>query len=252
MTKKNRPEKTLSRILKKRSGRDGQGKISVRHQGGRHKRLYREIDFRRDKREISGKVVALEYDPNRGADIALIFYKDGEKRYILAPIGLKIGDKIMASEQGEIKTGNALPLTKIPVGMPIHNIELNWGLGGQLVRGAGLSASILAKEGKMVRVKLPSGEVRLIAGRCYATIGQVGNVERKGRKLGKAGAKRHLGIRPTVRGVAQDPGSHPHGGGEGRSGIGMPGPKTPWGKPALGKRTRRPQASDKFIIERRK
>lgn len=245
--------KHLRQILVRRGGRDRTGKVSVRHQGGGEKRFLRKIDFKRDKKGIEAKVAAIEYDPNRGADIALLNYPDGEKRYILAPLGLKVGDQVLSDEKAEIKVGNALSLVKIPIGTQIHNLELVPGKGGQIVRGAGTAAIILAREGKYVQVKLPSGETRRIRRECLATIGQVGNVQRKTRTLGKAGKKRHLGIRPTVRGVAQNPRAHPHGGGEGRSGIGMPSPKSPWGKKTLGKRTRkRKKQSDKYIIKRRK
>lgn len=252
MKNKNQPEKSLTKSLKYKAGRDSRGQISIRHRGGRHKRLYRLIDFKRDKRDIPAKIVSLEYDPNRGADIALLYYVDGEKRYILAPEKLEIGAAILAGEKAPIKPGNALPLAKIPIGTAVHNIELSPGRGGQLVRGAGNSATVLAREGSLIRLKLPSGEIRLIHKKCYATVGQLTNPGRKTKKLGKAGKKRHLGFRPAVRGVAQDPGSHPHGGGEGRSGIGMPSPKSPWGKKTLGKRTRKKKLSDKYIVKRRK
>lgn len=243
----------LKKILKKHSGRNVSGKITVRHQGGRQKRFFRQIDFRRDKRNIPAKVVSIEYDPNRNADIALLNYADGEKKYILAPVELKVGDELIAGEEAEFKPGNALPLKKIPVGMVIHNIELTPGKGGQIARGAGTGATIASREGGYVVIKLPSGEQRMVKENCYATIGQVSKPELKTVKLGKAGRKRLMGIRPTVRGVAQHPGSHPHGGGEGRSGIGMPSPKSPWGKKTLGKRTRkRKKYSDKLIIKRRK
>lgn len=245
--------KKLKRILKKRSGRNASGKVTTRHQGGREKRFLRRIDFRREKREMEARVVSIEYDPNRGADVALLHYPDGEKRYILAPVGLKIGEQVIAGEKVGFKKGNALPLKRIPVGTVIHNIELTPGKGGQIVRGAGTGATIASKEGGYAVVKLPSGEQKMIKEVCYATIGQVSKPELKTRKLGKAGRKRHMGIRPTVRGVAQHPGSHPHGGGEGRSPIGMPSPKSPWGKKTLGKRTRRPKKySDKLIVKRRK
>jgi len=245
--------KQLVKIKKKRSGRDNRGRVSVRHQGGQHKRFIRLIDWKRNKRDIPARVMNIEYDPNRAADIALLHYPDGEKRYILAPMGLKVADEVIASEKAEIKPGNALPLEKIPVGVQIHNLELKPGKGAQLVRGAGSSALIQSKGKKMATVKLPSGEIRLFLINCWATIGQVGRVEHGSKKLRKAGDKRHRGIRPTVRGVAQHPDSHPHGGGEGRSGIGMPSPKTPWGKKAMGKRTRkRKKYSDKWIIKRRK
>jgi len=240
------------KILTKKSGRNSSGKVTVRHQGGREKRFLREIDFRRDKREIPARVISIEYDPNRGADIALLVYADGEKRYILAPEGLKVGEKIMAGEKAEVKIGNALPLEKIPIGTVIHNIELKPGKGGEIARGAGTGAILLSKEEKYGVVQLPSGEQRKVDLSCYATIGQVGKAQLKTLILGKAGRKRHLGIRPTVRGVAQNPASHPHGGGEGRSGIGMPSPKSPWGKPTLGFRTRKKSKySDKWIIKRR-
>lgn len=245
--------KTLRKIKVKTGGRDRRGRISVRHQGGGEKRFLRKIDFKRDKKNIEAKVASVEYDPNRGADIALLHYKDGEKRYILAPLGLKVGDKVISGKKVDLKVGNALPLGKIPIGEKVHNIELTLGKGGQIVRGAGTAATILAKEGKYVQVKFPSGEIRRVRQECFATLGQVGNAEKRSRRLGKAGKKRHLGIRPTVRGVAQHPAAHPHGGGEGRSGIGMPSPKSPWGKKTLGKRTRkRKKQSDKYIVRRRK
>lgn len=241
------------KIVKKHSGRDSTGKISVRHQGGRQKRFLRSIDWKRNKRGIPGKVVSLEYDPNRTADIALVVYEDGDQRYILAPEGLKVGDKIVAGEKAGIEVGNALPLKKIPVGTPIHNVELRIGKGGQIVRSAGTSAQILAKEKGKATIRLPSGEERLVPVEVYATIGQVSKALWKTVKLGKAGRKRHMGIRPAVRGVVMHPGAHPHGGGEGKSGIGMPSPKSPWGKKTLGKKTRKPKKySDKYIIKRRK
>jgi len=243
----------LKNILPKNSGRNSSGKVTVRHQGGRHKRYLRGIDFKRDKREIPAKVISIEYDPNRGAQIALLFYADGEKRYILAPEGLKIGDQILAGNKAEIKLGHALSLSNMPLGTVIHNIEIRPGKGGQMVRGAGGGAILMSKEEKYALVKLPSGEQRKIELACFATVGQIGNIDRKNRVLGKAGRKRHLGIRPTVRGVAQNPHSHPHGGGEGRSGIGMPSPKSPWGKPTLGFRTRtKKKYSNKLIAKRRK
>lgn len=246
-------EKRLTRIKKKITGRDAQGHVSVRHRGGAQKRKLREIDWKRNKRGITGIVSAIEYDPNRTADIALVVYTDGEKRYILAPEGLKVGDKVIADEKAEIEVGNYLPLSAIPVGMPIHNIELTPGKGGQIVRSAGSSAAILSKENGFATVKLPSGELHKILINSWAAIGQVGNVDLKLRIIGKAGRKRHMGIRPTVRGVAQNPSSHPHGGGEGRSGIGMPSPKSPWGKKTLGKKTRRKRKwSNQYIIKRRK
>ena len=247
-----KPEKALVVGLRKRAGRNSRGKITIRHRGGGHKRRYRKIDFKRDKLEVPGTVKSIEYDPNRSARIALLFYADGEKRYIIAPLGMQVGDKVVSGVQAEIRLGNTVPLRRIPQGTLIHNIELQEGRGGQLVRSAGTSAQILAKEGDdYAIVRLPSGEERFIRQNCLATIGQVGNVEHGNVKLGKAGRKRHLGIRPTVRGSAMNPNDHPHGGGEGRSPIGMPGPKTPWGKPALGKRTRRNKSTDKFIFRRR-
>lgn len=246
-----RPEKSLIEILKKHSGRDSSGTISVRHQGGRHKRYYRIIDFRRDKRDIEATVQTIEYDPNRNAHIALVQYADGEKRYILHPKDLKIGDKVIAGVEADIKNGNALPLKKIPVGIEVHNIELYPGKGGKMIRGAGTFAVVNAKDSGYVHVKLTSGEVRKMGEECYATIGRVGNVGHKDEEIGSAGRSRHMGIRPTVRGTAQSPRSHPHGGGEGRSGEGMH-PKTPWGKPARGVRTRnKTKWSNKFIIKRR-
>jgi large subunit ribosomal protein L2 len=245
------PERSLVRPLKGRGGRNSSGRITVRHRGGGHKRLYRIIDFKRDKLDVPGRVTTIEYDPNRSARIALVTYADGEKRYIIAPLGLKVGDVVLSGPKAEVRVGSTLPIANIPVGTTIHNIELHIGKGGQLVRAAGTSAQLLAKEGEHAQVRLPSGEVRLVSVRCVATIGQVGNTEHGNINLGKAGRKRWLGIRPTVRGSAMDPHSHPHGGGEGRSPIGMPGPKTPWGKPALGYKTRRNTATDKWIVRRR-
>lgn len=245
--------KKLKRILPKRSGRNFSGKITTRHRGGRQKRFLRAVDFKRNKHGIPAKVVSIEYAPNRGADLALLHYADGEKRYILAPKGLKIGDKVLSGEKAEVKVGNALFLKNIPSGTVVHNVELIPGKGGQLARGGGTGITVVGKEKKYAVLKLPSGEQRKAQLTCLATIGQVGNIDRKSLKLGKAGRKRHMGIRPTVRGVAQHPGSHPHGGGEGRSGIGMPSPKSPWGKKTLGKRTRkRRKYSNKLIIKRRK
>ncbi len=246
------PEKSLLRPLKKKAGRNFRGKITVRHRGGGHKRRYRVIDFKRDKFDVPGRVSTIEYDPNRSARIALITYADGEKRYIVAPLGLKVGDVVMSGPDAELQEGNALPLTNIPVGTTVHNIELHIGKGGQMARAAGTSAQVLAKEGRYATLRLPSGEVRLVNQQCMATIGQVGNTEHGNIKLGKAGRKRWLGFRPSVRGSAMDPGSHPHGGGEGRSPIGMPSPKSPWGKPTLGKKTRRSKTSDKWIVRRRR
>ena len=248
---KGKPEKSLLLPLKKRAGRNSQGKITVRHRGGGAKRRLRLIDFKRDKIGVPGRVAAIEYDPNRSARIALIYYVDGEKRYILAPLGLGVGDMIKSGSEAEVKPGHTLPLRLIPSGTLVHNIELEKGRGGQLVRSAGVAAQVVAKEGKYALIRLPSGEARRIHSDCSATIGQVGNVDHQGIKLGKAGRKRWLGWRPTVRGSAMSPRDHPHGGGEGRSPIGMPGPKTPWGKPALGYRTRKSKASDRLIVKRR-
>lgn len=246
-----KPEKSLLRPLRKRAGRNFRGKITVRHRGGGHKRRYRVIDFKRDKDGVPGRVATIEYDPNRSARIALVTYADGEKRYIIAPVGLKVGDVVMSGPEAEIRVGNSLPINNIPVGTTIHNIELHIGKGGQLVRSAGTSAQLLAKEGRYAHIRLPSGEVRLVNVQCMATIGQVGNTDHGNIKLGKAGRKRWLGFRPSVRGSAMDPASHPHGGGEGRSPIGMPGPKSPWGKPTLGYKTRRNKSTEKWIVRRR-
>ncbi len=248
---KTEPERSLLAPLKKHAGRNMRGKITVRHRGGGHKRRYRIIDFKRDKFGIPGRVASIEYDPNRTARIALIVYADGEKRYIIAPLDLRVGDTVMSGPDAEIQPGNALPLANIPLGTVIHNIELYPGRGGQLVRAAGTGAQLLAKEGNYAQVRLPSGEVRLIHLRCMATIGQVSNVEHANIRLGKAGRKRWLGWRPEVRGSAMTPRDHPHGGGEGKAPIGLPGPKTPWGKPALGTKTRRNKATDKYIVRRR-
>ena len=248
---KTEPEKSLLVPLRKKGGRNVQGRITIRHRGGGHKRMYRLIDFKRDKHGIPARVASIEYDPNRSARIALLVYADGEKRYIIAPLGLQVGDTVMSGPEAEIRVGNALPLERIPLGTMIHNIELYPGRGGQLVRAAGTSAQLLAKEGNYATIRLPSGEVRLVRKECMATIGQVGNVEHGNIKLGKAGRKRWLGRRPHVRGSAMSPRDHPHGGGEGRTPIGLPGPKTPWGKPTLGKKTRRNKATDKYIIRRR-
>jgi large subunit ribosomal protein L2 len=246
------PEKKLVSMLKKHSGRDNSGQISVRHQGGRQKRYYRQIDFLRDKKDIEGKVIDIERDPNRNCHIALIEYKDGERRYILHPKDLKIGDVIVSGDNAEIKIGNALPLKNIPLGIQVHNVEMYKGRGGQMVRSAGTYAMVIAREDKYVHLKLLSGEVRRFFADCCATVGQVGNLEFKDEPIGKAGRKILMGIRPTVRGTAQDPRSHPHGGGEGRTGEGML-PKTPWGKPARGKRTRSKRKwSNKFILQKRK
>lgn len=242
------PEKALTHILSKKSGRDQTGKVTSRHQGGREKRLYRLIDFKRDKFGITGRVVSVEYDPNRTVNIALVQYTDGEKRYILHPDGLKVGEAIISGELAENKLGNALPLSKLPIGTVVHNIELAPGQGGQIVRGAGTSAVLLAKEGDHVTIKLPSGETRLVNKNCYATVGTLDNVDWKNIIWGKAGRNRHMGKRPRVRGTAQNPRTHPHGGGEGRSGEGM-NPKTPWGKPTRGFKTRKKEKySNKYII----
>lgn len=249
---KKKPEKSLLLPLKKKAGRSNQGKITVRHRGGGAKRRLRIIDFRRDKFGIPGKVASIEYDPNRSANIALINYVDGEKRYILAPIGLKVGDTVSSGEGAEVKPGNALPLRLIPLGTAVHNIELNRGKGGQMVRSAGTSAQVMAKEARYTLVRLPSGELRRFDGECLATVGQVGNIEHVNISLGKAGRRRLMGWRPAVRGSAMTPRDHPHGGGEGRSPIGHPGPKTPWGKPAMGFRTRRNKRSNRLILRRRK
>jgi large subunit ribosomal protein L2 len=251
LTKK-APEKSLLAPLRKKGGRNAQGRLTVRHRGGGSKRQYRLIDFKRDKFGVAAKVSAIEYDPNRSARIALLQYADGEKRYILAPLGLKVGDNVMAGPQAEIRVGNVLPLRNIPVGSQIHNIELHRGRGGQLVRSAGASAQLMAKEGDYATVRLPSGEMRMINIENVATIGQVGNLEHENISLGKAGRTRHIGIRPTVRGSVMNPRDHPHGGGEGKAPIGMPGPKTPWGKPAMGYKTRGKKVSDRMIVRRRK
>jgi len=249
---KKKPEKSLLLPLKRKAGRSNQGRITVRHRGGGAKRRLRIIDFKRDKAGIPGRVASVEYDPNRSANIALINYVDGEKRYILAPVGLKVGVTISSGAGAEIKPGNALPLKLIPMGTAVHNIELSRGRGGQIVRSAGTSAQVMAKESGYTLVRLPSGELRRVDGECMATVGQVGNTEHANVNLGKAGRRRHMGRRPTVRGSAMSPRDHPHGGGEGRSPIGHPGPKTPWGKPALGYRTRRNKRSDRLILRRRK
>jgi large subunit ribosomal protein L2 len=248
---KKRPEKSLLAPLTKKAGRNNQGRISVRHRGGGHKRRLRVIDFKRDKTGVPGKVAAIEYDPNRSARIALIYYADGEKRYIIWPVGLAVGDTVGAGPQAEIKPGNALPLRNIPAGNTVHNLELQKGRGAQLARGAGAAAQIMAREEDYVMVRLPSGEVRRIHADCMATVGQVGNVEHDQIKLGRAGRRRNLGGRPKVRGTVMSPRDHPHGGGEGKSPIGLPGPKTPWGKPTLGYRTRRRKDSNKYIVRRR-
>jgi large subunit ribosomal protein L2 len=248
---KDKPERSLIVAIRKHGGRDTHGRISVRHRGGGSKRYSRLVDFKRDKRNIPAKVAAIEYDPNRTARLALLYYADGEKRYIVAPLDLKVGDTVLAGPTAEIRTGNSLPISNIPVGTLIHNIELKEGRGGQLVRSAGGAAQLLAKEGDFAQVRMPSGEVRLVRQACYATIGQVGNLDHSNIKLGKAGRNRHKGIRPTVRGSAMTPRDHPHGGGEGRQPIGKPGPRTPWGKPTMGYRTRKNKLTDKYIVRRR-
>jgi large subunit ribosomal protein L2 len=248
---KSEPEKSLLVPRRGSGGRNVYGRVTVRHRGGGNRRHIRIVDFKRDKRGIPARVAAIEYDPNRSARLALLHYQDGEKRYIIAPLDVRVGDTIMAGPQAEIRPGNSLPISNIPVGTLVHNIELQEGRGGQMVRSAGGAAQLLAKEGEFAQVRLPSGEVRLVRQSCYATIGQVGNVEKANIKLGKAGRKRHMGIRPTVRGSAMSPRDHPHGGGEGRQPIGMPGPKSPWGKPTLGAKTRRNKDTDKYIVRRR-
>jgi large subunit ribosomal protein L2 len=252
ITKKT-PEKSLLQAKKKNAGRNSYGRITVRHQGGGNRQKYRVIDFKRQKDNIEATVIGIEYDPNRSANIALIQYEDGTKAYILAPKGLTDGDKVISGENVDIKSGNAMPIANIPVGTMIHNIELNPGQGGKLVRSAGQEAQLMAKEGAYAHVRLPSGEMRLVAVKCRATIGTIGNSDHENIKLGKAGRKRHMGIRPTVRGSAMNPNDHPHGGGEGKAPVGHSGPMTPWGKPALGYKTRnKKKASNKFIVKRRK
>ena len=247
-----KPEKSLVEVQKKHAGRNSYGRITVRHHGGGNRQKYRIIDFKRNKLDVEGTVARLEYDPNRSAFIALIEYADGEKRYILAPVGLAVGDKVLASTEADIKPGNALPLQNIPVGTVIHNIELYPGKGGQLVRSAGVAAQLMAKENGMATVRLPSGEFRKVRLNCMATIGQVGNADHANIHIGKAGRKRHMGVRPTVRGSVMNPNDHPHGGGEGKSPVGRPGPVTPWGKPAMGYKTRKTKnRTNKFIVKRR-
>jgi len=248
---KSRPEKSLTESLKKHSGRNNAGRITVRHRGGGLRRLYRIIDWKRDKTGVPARVVAIEYDPNRTARIALLQYADGDKRYILAPNGLTVGATVMSGPQAEVRVGNTLPLGNMPTGTQVHNIELSPGRGGQMVRSAGVSAQLMAKEGEYALLRLPSGEMRRVRIECVATVGQVGNVEHSLVKLGKAGRTRHRGRRPQVRGAVMNPRDHPHGGGEGRAPVGMPGPKTPWGKPALGYRTRNSKRTDRFIVRRR-
>ena len=247
-----KPQKELVEVLKKHSGRNSYGRITVRHQGGGNRKKYRVIDFKRDKMDVPATVLRLEYDPNRSAYIALVEYTDGERRYILAPVGLNVGDTVLASAAADIKPGNALPLANIPVGTVIHNIELYPGKGAQLVRSAGVAAQLMAKENGMATVRLPSGEYRKVRLNCIACIGQVGNVDHANIAIGKAGRKRHMGIRPTIRGSVMNPCDHPHGGGEGKAPVGRPGPVTPWGKPAMGYKTRKKKnATDKFIVKRR-
>ena len=250
--KKARPDRNLTEVLKKHSGRNSYGRITVRHKGGGNRRKYRIIDFKRNKFDVPGTVVRFEYDPNRSANIALIEYPDGERRYILAPVGLFKGDTVVSSKTADIKPGNALPITSIPIGTVIHNIELHPGKGAQFVRSAGTSAQLMAREGVMAQIRMPSGEYRLVRSNCMATIGQVGNIDHANIHIGKAGRKRHMGIRPTVRGSVMNPVDHPHGGGEGKSPIGRPGPVTPWGKPTLGYKTRKAKnPTDKYIVKRR-
>jgi large subunit ribosomal protein L2 len=247
-----KPERSLLRPLKKKAGRNAYGRITVRHRGGGHARKYRLIDFRRDKFGVSGRVASIEYDPNRSARIALVVYDDGEKRYILAPLGLKVGNTVLSDPSGtDVRVGNAMSLQRIPLGTMVHNVELYPGRGGQMVRAAGAAAQLLAKEGNYVTLRLPSGEMRLVHNKCMATIGQVGNIDHANVKLGKAGRKRWLGWRPAVRGSAMSPRDHPHGGGEGRSPIGMPSPKSPWGQKTMGKKTRHNKSTDKYIVRRR-
>jgi len=247
---KKKPEKSLIEPLRRKAGRNNQGRLTVRHQGGGAKRFYRKVDFKRDKFGIVARVAAIEYDPNRSANIALLFYRDGEKRYMLAPLGLKVGDEVQSGAGSPIRVGNALPLSDIPLGTQIHNIEIYPGRGGQMVRSAGVSAQLMAKQDDYAQIRMPSGEVRLVRLECLATLGQVGNTDHENVRIGKAGRARHMGIRPTVRGSVMNPRDHPHGGGEGRAPIGGQ-PKTPWGKPAQGYRTRNNKKTDKFIVRRR-
>ncbi len=248
---KSTPERTLTVTRKAHGGRNAQGRVTVRHRGGGHRRFLRAVDFKRDKRDIPARVAAIEYDPNRSARLALLHYADGEKRYIVAPLELRVGDTVMAGLKAEIRPGNSIPLANIPLGTLVHNIELKEGRGGQLVRSAGTSAQLLGKEGIYAALRLPSGEVRRVRQTCYATVGEVGNADHSNIKLGKAGRKRHMGIRPTVRGTAMSPRDHPHGGGEGRQPTGMPGPKSPWGKPTRGYKTRLNKQTEKYIIRHR-
>ncbi|MBP1701653.1 MAG: rplB [Chloroflexi bacterium] len=248
---KTSPERSLLVPMRRSGGRNVYGRVTVRHRGGGNRQHIRVVDYKRDKHNIPARVAAIEYDPNRTARLALLYYADGEKRYIIAPLDLRVNDTVMAGPTAEVRPGNSLPISIIPVGTLVHNIELKEGRGGQLVRAAGGAAQLLAKEGDYAQIRLPSGEVRLVRQNCYATIGQVGNVEHGNIKLGKAGRKRHMGIRPTVRGTAMSPRDHPHGGGEGRQPIGMPSPKSPWGKPTLGYKTRRNKKTDQYIVRRR-
>ena len=248
---KDTPERSLIKPKRRRGGRNTYGRITVRHRGGGHKRKIRQVDFKRNKHGIPARVAAIEYDPNRTARLALLHYADGEKRYIIAPLNVRVGDELMSGPDADIRPGNALPISNIPTGTMVHNIEMKEGRGGQMVRAAGGSAQLMAKEGDYAQLRLPSGEVRLVRQVCYATIGQIGNVDHSNIKLGKAGRRRHLGFRPAVRGSAMNPNDHPHGGGEGRSPIGMPGPKSPWGQPTLGYKTRRNKTTDKYIVRRR-
>ena len=248
---KDTPERSLIVELRKSGGRNAQGRITVRHRGGGSARQYRKIDFKREKHGIPAKVVAIEYDPNRSARIALLTYADGEKRYIIAPLGLRVGDSVVSGPNAEVRLGNCLPLDNMPLGTVVHCVEYRLGQGAQMARSAGSSVQLLAKEGDYATLRLPSGEMRKVRQNCYAVVGQVGNIDHSNIKLGKAGRKRHLGIRPTVRGSAMSPRDHPHGGGEGRQPIGKPGPRSPWGKPTLGKKTRNNKRSDQFIVRRR-
>lgn len=249
---KKKPEASLLAPIRKKGGRNNNGRITVRHRGGGHKRAYRRIDFKRDKAGVEARVAAIEYDPNRSARIALLHYADGEKRYILAPVGLNVGDRVMSGANSDIRVGNALPLRNIPLGTQVHNVELEIGRGGVMVRSAGNSAQLMAKEGDYATLRMPSGEMRMVHLNCMATVGQVGNVDHQNIRIGKAGRKRWMGRRPEVRGSAMNPRDHPHGGGEGRAPIGLKGPKTKWGKPARGVRTRHNPRTDRFIIRRRK
>jgi large subunit ribosomal protein L2 len=248
---KDKPERALLREMRRHGGRNAHGKITVRHRGGGSRRQYRQVDFKRDKHDIPAKVVAIEYDPNRSARIALLTYADGEKRYIIAPLGLRVGDSVLSGPNAEVRLGNCLPLAKMPLGTVVHNVEFREGNGAQMARSAGSSVQLLAKEGEYATLRLPSGEMRKVRQNCYAVVGQVSNLDHSNIKLGKAGRKRHMGIRPTVRGSAMSPRDHPHGGGEGRQPIGKPGPRSPWGKPTLGKKTRNNKRSDQFIVRRR-